>query len=58
MEYTTSTSLRAYMKSIPNQRIDEQDAKSIFFQIASALNYCHENNVIHRDVKLENILIN
>ncbi len=46
------------MKSRGNQRrLDESEARNIFRQIAGAVNYCHENDVVHRDIKLENILI-
>lgn len=31
--------------------------KKICFQLARAIQYMHERNVIHRDIKLENILI-
>jgi serine/threonine protein kinase len=35
----------------------EMDIKNIFYQIVSTLAYIHKNNIIHRDLKLENILM-
>lgn len=35
----------------------EEKAKTIFKQIVSAIAYCHSNKLIHRDMKLENILM-
>ena len=37
-------------------KLSEEDAKPIFVQIVHALRACHKKNVIHRDVKLDNIL--
>lgn len=31
--------------------------KKIVWQTLEAVNYCHQNGVIHRDVKPENILV-
>lgn len=38
-------------------RLDEEKARKFFVQILSALEYCHVNNVVHHDMKLENILL-
>jgi len=35
----------------------DQSAKAIFKQIMEAVRYCHSRGVIHRDIKLENILM-
>lgn len=36
---------------------DYGDAKHIFKQIALAIQHCHKNNVIHNDIKPDNIMI-
>ena len=34
----------------------QRDAKGYFQQILEAVEYCHNKNVVHRDLKCENIL--
>jgi serine/threonine protein kinase len=54
LEYCPNGNLYNYlqkMKSLP-----EDDAKLIFFQILEGLLNLHDNNILFRDVKLENIL--
>ena len=38
--------------------IDPEAVRSYIFQLLKAIDYCHRHNVIHRDVKPENLLIN
>lgn len=41
-----------------NEKLDEEDIHRYFVQIISALEHCHNNGYVHRDIKLENIMIN
>jgi serine/threonine protein kinase len=40
-----------------NKQLSESEARSIFRQIAAAINYCHSTQVVHRDIKPTNILM-
>ena len=62
MEYVNGISLRDYYnKQIRNQEnLSEQKErvlKHFFSQIFSAMSYLHKNHMAHRDIKLENILL-
>jgi PAS domain S-box-containing protein len=37
--------------------LHEDDARRIFCQLASAVQHCHSKNVVHRDIKHKNILL-
>ena len=55
MEYICAGDLLSYIKK--RGKLTEQIAKFIFKQIVLALQYIHSHNIVHRDIKLDNILI-
>ena len=55
MEYICAGDLLTYIKK--RNKLNESTAKYIFKQILLALNFIHAHNIIHRDIKLDNILI-
>uniref|UniRef100_A0A182IR27 Non-specific serine/threonine protein kinase n=1 Tax=Anopheles atroparvus TaxID=41427 RepID=A0A182IR27_ANOAO len=42
---------------VANGRMREEEASRIFSQIVTALDYCHRNGIVHRDLKAENVLL-
>lgn len=55
MEYISCGDLLSYVRR--RSRISENVAKFIFKQIIEGIQYIHSKNVVHRDIKLDNILI-
>ncbi|KAI0276525.1 kinase-like domain-containing protein [Russula aff. rugulosa BPL654] len=54
-EYINGKQMLDYI--ISHGRLRERVARKFARQIGSALEYCHKNNVVHRDLKIKNILI-
>ena len=58
MELVNGVSLLSYLKSKPNRRLEDSEAKFIFRQVLDGIKYLHSKNIYHRDIKLENLIIN
>ena len=55
MELCAGGDLLSYVRR--RKKLDEPLAKYLFKQAAKSLAYCHQNLVLHRDIKLENLLL-
>ncbi len=55
MEYICAGDLLSYIRK--RNKLNEQTAKYIYKQIILGIQHIHNHNIIHRDIKLDNILI-
>ncbi|XP_066214287.1 serine/threonine-protein kinase MARK2-like, partial [Saccopteryx leptura] len=55
MEFVSGGDLSNYLPS--NRPSTESEARHIFRQLISAVQYCHRLGIVHRDLKLENVLV-
>ncbi|XP_034663510.1 serine-rich adhesin for platelets isoform X4 [Drosophila subobscura] len=55
MEFAAGGELYDYLSE--RKVLNEEEARRIFRQVATAVYYCHKHKICHRDLKLENILL-
>ncbi|KAF3942168.1 hypothetical protein ABW19_dt0208178 [Dactylella cylindrospora] len=55
LEYCSGAELYDYL--IKNGRLSNEKAQRIFAQLVGAVAYVHQKNCVHRDLKLENIML-
>jgi len=53
MQYASQGDLFEYIVTRENQRLTEEQAKPLFFQVAQGVQYLHKQGFIHRDLKPE-----
>ncbi|CAH2320278.1 serine threonine- kinase SIK2 [Pelobates cultripes] len=54
-EYAKNGEIFDYLAN--HGRLNESEARRKFWQILSAVEYCHSRNIVHRDLKAENLLL-
>lgn len=56
MEYVSGGELRKYLND-KGMLLGEKEARDFFVQLTYAVEYCHSRGIVHRDLKLENLLL-
>lgn len=56
MEYADGGTLHEFLAKQESD-LEEKEILIMFSQMVSALKYCHDNNILHRDLKTQNIFL-
>jgi len=56
LEYGKDGNLDTYLTK--KGKLDEEEANKFFSQLVNAVSYCHNENCVHGDIKLSNVVMN
>jgi len=56
-ELVKGTDLFGVLENNKFKPVREKKVKKMFRQLVEAVHFCHKNSVVHRDIKLENVLV-
>ncbi|KAF4716470.1 hypothetical protein FOZ62_000292, partial [Perkinsus olseni] len=57
LEHIAGGCLNEFVERLPGNKVDDATAKKFMAQICEGVKYCHSKRIVHRDLKLENILL-
>jgi serine/threonine protein kinase len=57
MEYVEGKTLTKLKLEHPNKQIPEAKVKELAIKIADGLSYAHSNNILHKDIKPQNVMV-
>jgi polo-like kinase 4 len=58
MELCDNGNIYQFLKNHPRGYLEEPEARGLLYQLVHGLLYLHSNGIIHRDLKLSNLLLN